>query len=167
MTHKQSEPAPSVPVAPAVVTSVVPVAPAPAVAPNVSGKPSCGYTILIIIITVIMTLIAEAVIVFALVSYVANSVLKNVKKEMSGTTTSQTSASVKRDSSGKVVLTADQKKVLTNFGINEADIPADFPIEQVVCVQEAVGADRIQAIIDGKVTPGLVDLFRARGCLTQ
>jgi hypothetical protein len=164
MTTKQPEPAPAVPV---VATSVAPVAPAPAPAPNVSGKPSCGYTILIVIITVIMTLIAEAVVVFALVSYVANNVLKSVKKEMSGTTTSQTSASLQRDSSGKVVLTADQKKILTNFGIKEADIPADFPIEQVVCVQEAVGADRIQAIIDGKATPGLTDLFRARGCLTQ
>ncbi len=138
----------------------------PPMQPNVSGKPSCGYTLLIIILTVICTLIAEVVLIFALVSWGITHFWSSVK-EGAGFTTSETTTVSNgggTKTTGAVVLTADQKKMLAEFGIKPEDIPADLDVQKITCIQNAVGADRIQAIIDGKDTPGIGDIFKARSC---
>lgn len=157
-------------------TTVTPVPPpggtqfvaAPKSGPAPSGKPGCGYTILIVIVTIIMTIVVEIIIGAVLIGFVTSALLKNVKKEWAPSSTSQTTGGSNQTGAtagGKVTLTADQKKMIESFGVKAEDIPADFPIEKVICVQNAIGQDRTDQIMKGTVTPGIMDFFRARGCL--
>lgn len=140
-------------------------------APAPSGKPGCGYTILIVIVTIFLTIAAEIIGGFLVAGYFARTALKNIQKDLAPFVSPQgssgTSATSAGATGGKVTLTADQKKLIESFGVNPADIPADFPVEKVACVENAVGSDRIQQILKGTATPGIMDLFKARGCLTN
>lgn len=134
---------------------------APPMQPNVSGKPSCGYTILIIILTVICTLIAEAVFVFAVATWAANRFMASVKEGVSFTTKPSSDGTHTGGSAG---LNADQKALLNKLGIKPEDLPPDLDVQKIACIQNSLGNDRIDAIISGKSTPGFGDLFKAKSC---
>lgn len=170
----QSQPAPA---AQSVVPQPVPpgttqfVAPPPSRTP--SNKPGCGYTLLIVIVTVFLTITVEIVGGFFLVSYLAKTAWKSIQKDLSpfssllkGSSTS-TAATGANTSGSMVKLTADQKKLIQSFGIDPATIPSEIPVQQITCVENAIGNDRIQQILKGQATPGITDLFKARGCLTN
>lgn len=133
----------------------------PTAQPNASDRPSCGYTILIVIVTVICTLIAEAVLVFAIATWAVNHFWSSVKSSTSFTT-SNTAAGTK--TTGSVTLNADQKALLTKLGIKPEDLPPDLDVQKIACVQNAIGNDRIEAIISGSATPGFGDLFKVKSC---
>lgn len=135
-----------------------------------AAKRSCLGTSLIVVVTVICTIIAEVAIGFALAGYFINSSWQNIRKEWSAPTESTTgdstsgSAAAVGGAQGTTQLTADQKKMLQSFGIDPNDLPEDIPIQQITCVQNSVGADRINDIISGKETPGFKDLWKAKSC---
>lgn len=134
----------------------------PPMQPNVSGKPSCGYTILIVIFTVICTLIAEAILIFAVATWAFKHFGDAVTNNMGFTTSDVTKTP--SGATGAAALTADQKQLMTKLGIKLEDLPPDLDVQKIACVQTAIGNDRIQAIIDGKASPGFGDLFKAKSC---
>lgn len=148
------------------VAAVAPVStPAPAVAavvqppPAPSGRPGCGYTLLIVVITIICTLIAEAFLVFGVLAYVGTKVSQSLKDF------SSSSASTKTADGKPKTLSPDQTTLIKSMGIDPKDLPPEIPPEKVACAIEAIGEDRLKAIIASKETPGLGDIFKLRACL--
>lgn len=146
----------------------VPVTPVPVQ----QGGRSCGGTLLIVILTVICTIIVEVVLLVVVGGYLANKFIQNAKKEFSTTIGEKSgddssSTGTKSGSGTKATtLTSDQKSLLTSLGIDSKDIPPEA-IPKIVCVEEALGADRIKSIVDGKSTPGFADIFKVRGCFAE
>lgn len=126
------------------------------VAAQPSGRPGCGYTLLIVFITVICTLIIEAILLFAAAMYVGNT----VKDTFSAWTNPATDST---ESSGTV--TADQEEMLASIGLTIEDLPPEIPIESVTCAINALGESRVKEIVSGEVEPGVSDLFKLRSCL--
>lgn len=142
------------PNAPANGTSLV-AAPAPAPA----GGSGCGHTLLIVVLTVICTLIVEAVVAAFVVGYVVKTFTSKVESYVSGK--GSTSASVANQ---PTTLGPDQKALLKNLGMDPNNLPNGMSPQQVNCITGAIGVDRIQQIVKGTVSPGISDLFSARGC---
>ncbi len=61
-------------------------------------------------------------------------------------------------------LSSEQEVMLENAGIDVSALPTTLSPEMKACGIEALGADRINEIING-ATPGPLDLFRVKSCL--
>lgn len=149
-----------------VSTSLVP-PPAPPAAPAPQGGRTCLGTLAIVVVTVFCTLLVEAVIGFFLVGYIVKKVSSTIaNNDLVKSFTSQTSGGVGSGSqSGTAATTKEQSDLLKSLGINPKDLPAEIPVEKVVCAEKVLGADRIKEIVSGKATPGLTDIFKLRSCL--
>lgn len=135
------------------------IAPAPA-------KRSCAELAFVIIATVICTIIAEVILGFIVVGYVAKTVWQKVHDELSVTTTARVGDQPNtKKRAVDIPLTSDQKALLQGLGIKPEDLPAFLTPEKIVCFQAAVGSDRVKAIISGQATPGFADVYNAKSCL--
>ncbi|MFH1631638.1 MAG: hypothetical protein ABIA47_01250 [bacterium] len=61
-------------------------------------------------------------------------------------------------------LTDEQESMLQSIGIDPADIPTEITAEQQACAVEALGSDRVNAILSGS-SPSLTDVLKAKSCL--
>lgn len=153
---------PAAPVPPA-ASPFVPPPPAP---PR-GSKHGCVEIALIIFATVVCTIIVEIVLGFFAISYLAKHVWQSVQNEFmpSATTTEQLPANSSSSGSGSTALTKQQAQLLQSLGLSPSSLPAGLTPTKITCITNAIGADRIAAIMSGKATPGISDLLNARGCL--
>lgn len=160
MTKPTSEITPVEPVPASQVqpVQIPPVSPPIQTTPQASGRPGCGYTLLIVVITVICTLILQAILIAALVGYVGSKIAAGVKDFSSSTPTTNADGTPKE-------LTKDQKELLSSIGVDPKDLPPEIPVEKVSCAIEAIGEQRVKDIINNKVTPGFADIFKLRSCI--
>lgn len=62
------------------------------------------------------------------------------------------------------LLTTEQESTLENLGVDTSALPTTITAEQTACFTEALGAERVQELLNGAAL-SVTDVYRARTCM--
>lgn len=76
----------------------------------------------------------------------------------------QTQDDTARSAYDHPLLTTEQESTLENLGVDTSTLPTTITAEQTACFTEALGAERVQELLNG-ATLSITDVYRAQHCM--